>query len=81
GVAPVAGLRVGQTAMALAAARAGLGAALVPARLAAADLAAGLIARLPGPSLPLPWPYVMVWKPSTRRARLVDALLAHLRRA
>ena len=81
GAAPVAGLRVGQTAMALAAARAGLGAALVPARLAAADLAAELIVRLEGPALPLPWPYVMVWKPSTRRAKLVEALLTHLRRA
>jgi len=60
---------------------AGLGAALVPARLAAADLAAELIVRLQGPALPLPWPYVMVWKPSTRRAKLVEALLTHLRRA
>lgn len=79
GEAPQDGLRVGQTAMALAAARAGLGAALVPARLAAADLAAGLIGRLPGPSLAMPWPYVMVWKPGTRRARLTSALLQHLR--
>ncbi|WP_430464560.1 LysR family transcriptional regulator [Tabrizicola sp.] len=76
---PAPGLRVGQTAMALAAARAGLGAALVPARLAMADLRAGLIERLPGPSLPMPWPYVMVWKPSTRRARLTAELLVHLR--
>ena len=80
GKAPLAGLRVGQTAMALAAARAGLGAALVPAHLAASDIAAGLIVRLPGPALGLPWPYVMVWKPSTRRARLTAALLEHLRR-
>ena len=48
---------------------------------AAADLAAELIVRLEGPALPLPWPYVMVWKPSTRRAKLVEALLTHLRRA
>jgi LysR family glycine cleavage system transcriptional activator len=81
GEAPPSGLRVGQTAMALAAARAGLGAALVPARLAAVDLAAGLIARLEGPGLALPWPYVMVWKPSTRRAKLTAGLLAHLRGA
>jgi LysR family glycine cleavage system transcriptional activator len=81
GEAPPSGLRVGQTAMALAAARAGLGAALVPARLAAVDLAAGLIARLDGPGLALPWPYVMVWKPSTRRAKLTAGLLAHLRGA
>ncbi len=79
GEAPVAGLRLGQTALALAAARAGLGAALVPAQLAEADLRAGLIARLPGPALPLPWPYVMIWKPTTRRARLTAALLDHLR--
>lgn len=79
GAAPVAGLRVGQTAMALAAARAGLGAALVPARLAAADMAAGLIVRQGGPALALAWPYVMVWKPSTRRAKLTAALLDHLR--
>jgi DNA-binding transcriptional LysR family regulator len=64
----------------LAAARAGLGAALVPAHLAEADLQAGLITRLPGPALPMPWPYVMIWKPTTRRARLTAALLAHLRR-
>lgn len=76
---PAEGLRVGQTAMALAAARAGLGAALVPERLAAADIAAGLIMALPGPDLPLPWPYVMIWKPTTARARLTAALLAHLR--
>lgn len=77
---PPPGLRVGQTAMALAAARAGLGAALVPARLAQADLRAGLTQRLAGPALPLPWPYVMVWKPSSRGARLTAALLDHLRR-
>lgn len=76
---PAEGLRVGQTAMALAAARAGLGAALVPEQLAAADIAAGLITPLPGPDLPLPWPYVMIWKPTTARARLTAALLAHLR--
>lgn len=81
GEAPGQGLRLGQTALALAAARAGLGAALVPAHLAEADLRAGLIARLPGPALPLPWPYVMIWKPATRRARLTAALLDHLRRA
>lgn len=80
GEAPTQGLRVGQTALALAAARAGLGAALVPAHLAEADLQAGLITRLPGPALPMPWPYVMIWKPTTRRARLTAALLAHLRR-
>lgn len=77
---PAQGLRLGQTALALAAARAGLGAALVPAHLAAADMRAGLIVRLPGPTLPLPWPYVMIWKPTTRRARLTAALLDHLRR-
>jgi len=80
GAAPSQGLRVGQTGLALAAARAGLGAALVPARLAKADLSAGLLARLPGPALPLPWPYVMIWKPKSARARLTAALLAHLRR-
>lgn len=77
--APMAGLRVGQTALALAAARAGLGAALVPSQLAAADMAAGLVQRLSGPALPMPWPYVMVWRPSSRRARLTAALLDHLR--
>lgn len=76
-----AGLRVGQTTLALAAARAGLGAALVPERLAAADMAAGLVQRLDGPSLPMPWPYVMIWKPTSRRQRLTSALLAHLRGA
>jgi LysR family glycine cleavage system transcriptional activator len=74
------GLTVGQTSLALAAARAGLGAALVPARLAGRDLDAGLICRLPGASLTMPWPYVMVWKPTTSRARLTAALLVHLRR-
>ena len=75
------GLRVGQTAMALAAASAGLGAALVPSQLAARQLATGQLVRLPGPDLPMPWPYVMIWKPSTSWARLIAALLAHLRQS
>lgn len=77
---PSQGFRVGQTALALAAVRAGLGAALVPARLAETDLRAGLTSRLPGPALAMPLPYVMIWKPTTRRARLTAALLAHVRR-
>ena len=79
GAAPEVGLRVDQTAMALAAARAGLGAALVPAHLAQADLRAGLIARLGGPSLPMPWPYVMITPQTQKRGKLAAALLAHLR--
>ena len=79
GDAPEAGLRVGQTAMALAAARAGLGAALVPERLAQADIRAGLIARLDGPALPMPWPYVAISPVTQGRRKLLADLLAHLR--
>ena len=73
GEAPEACLRVGQTAMALAAARAGLGAALVPAPLAQADLQRGLIARLDGPSLPMPWPFVMITPQTHKSSKLAAA--------
>jgi DNA-binding transcriptional LysR family regulator len=51
----------------------------VPERLAAAEIAAGLLTRLPGPALEMTWPYVMIWKPATARRRLTGELLAHLK--
>ena len=65
---PEGGLRVTYTAHALAAARAGIGAALVPARLAARDVAAGLVARMEGPEMAMRTGYVLVQARTSRRA-------------
>lgn len=75
------GLRVGRSVLAVLAARAGIGAALVAERLAAADLASGALVRLPGPALPMARDYVAVTSVATGRRRVVRDLIAHLRAA
>ncbi|MBT9247015.1 LysR family transcriptional regulator [Gemmobacter fulvus] len=76
---PARGLVVGSSGMALAAARAGLGQALVPGRFAAADLAAGRLLRLGGPALPMRADYMAIHPVAQARRRGLAALLAHLR--
>jgi LysR family glycine cleavage system transcriptional activator len=74
-----AGLVVDMTRMAMAAARAGLGAALVPRRIAADDIAAGRLIVREGPTLPMPWDYVLVYSNAVARRKSLLALIAHLK--
>jgi LysR family glycine cleavage system transcriptional activator len=76
---PAEGWRVGAAQVALALARGGLGVALVPSRVAAADVAAGRLVVLPGPPLPLGRDFVMVMSQAVRRRPGLQALAAHLR--
>lgn len=76
---PTQGLRVGMSGLALAAARAGLGVALAPRRLALADLQAGRLAELPGEGLPMARSYVAVYPQALARRPLLQALVAHLK--
>ncbi|OYX43556.1 MAG: hypothetical protein B7Z02_08410 [Rhodobacterales bacterium 32-67-9] len=78
---PQAGLRVDRTGLAAAAARAGLGAALVPERIAGADLAAGRLVMAEPDGLAMSWDYVMVWPKALDRRPLLRALVTHLRAA
>lgn len=78
---PARGLIVGQSHLAIVAARAGLGAALVPERIAASAIAAGAIEVADGRTLPLPHDYVLVWPHAAGRRREVAALIDHLRAA
>jgi LysR family glycine cleavage system transcriptional activator len=73
-----AGLVVDQTRMAMAAARAGLGAALVPRRIAGHDIAAGRLVILSDTALPMPWDYVLVYSNATARRKSLLALIDHL---
>ena len=75
---PDRGLRVSHTAHAVAAAVAGLGVALVPARLAGAELRAGRLVRLDGPALPMRAGYVMLRPQATAARASLRALEAHL---
>ncbi|MFN0114477.1 MAG: LysR family transcriptional regulator [Paracoccaceae bacterium] len=75
------GLRVGYTALAVAAVRGGAGVALAPERFVAADLADGTL-RIAGPGyLPLPWDYVMVFPHAFERRRSLLRVTDHLRLA
>lgn len=76
-----AGLVLGQTHAAMIAAGAGLGAALVPERLAGAMIRSGQLVRHGVVSMPLPWDYVMVWPLALARRRALQDLIAHLRAA
>lgn len=78
---PQAGLRVGMTGLALAAARAGLGVALVPERLAGAELSAGRLVRPEAATLAMSWDYVLVWPKALTRRPLLQRLVAHLKAA
>lgn len=73
-----AGLVVDQTRMAMAAARAGLGAALVPRIIAQHDIAAGRLVALSEAALPMPWDYVLVCSNATARRKSLLALIDHL---
>jgi LysR family glycine cleavage system transcriptional activator len=73
-----AGLVVDQTRMAMAAAKAGLGAALVPRKIARQDITAGRLILLSDTSLPMPWDYVLVYSNATARRKSLLALIAHL---
>lgn len=75
---PGEGWRVGAVPVALALARAGLGVALVPSRVAAADVAAGRLVLLPGEGLPLGRDFVMVMSQAVRRRPALQALVARL---
>jgi LysR family transcriptional regulator, glycine cleavage system transcriptional activator len=75
---PAEGWRVGAVPVALALARAGLGVALVPSRVAAADVAAGRLVLLPGEGLPLGRDFVMVMSQAVRRRPALQALVARL---
>ncbi len=72
------GLTVHHLGLALAVARAGLGVALVPERLAASDLAHGHLVRLEDRSLPLRWDFVLVHSHALRRRPAVQRLITHL---
>lgn len=73
-----AGLRVGTTGLAAAAARAGLGVALVPERLAASDIEAGRLRVIGGAGDPLPREYVAISTNARARHRGAVALRQHL---
>ncbi|MEZ5911700.1 MAG: LysR substrate-binding domain-containing protein [Paracoccaceae bacterium] len=75
---PKAGLRVGMTGLALAAARAGLGVALVPERLAGVEIRAGALVRIDATELPMSWDYMLVWPRAHARRPLLQRLVAHL---
>lgn len=72
------GLRVGTTALAAAAARAGLGVALLPDRLASVDVAAGRLRVLSGHGAPLPREYVVISTNARARHRGGIALRHYL---
>lgn len=66
------GLRVASSAMAVSAARAGLGVALLPSRLAAAAVHSGGLRRLGAPGRALPREYVLVMPNARARNRAVQ---------
>lgn len=76
---PHQGLRVGMSALALAAARAGLGVALAPGRMARDDLAAGRLVALKGEALPMSRDYVLVYANAAARRPALQALVEHLK--
>ncbi|SPH24342.1 Glycine cleavage system transcriptional activator [Defluviimonas aquaemixtae] len=74
-----AGLNVGTTSFAVAAARAGLGVALVPERIAGGEIGSGcLVLANPG-ALTMSWDYVLVWPHALQRKPSLRALIAHLK--
>lgn len=78
---PGAGLRVGWSSLAVAAAREGLGVALVPRGMAAADVAAGRLREFAAMPLPMPWDYVLVYPNALARRKALLALVEHLTKA
>ncbi|MDI3338418.1 LysR substrate-binding domain-containing protein [Defluviimonas aestuarii] len=78
---PGAGLKVGMIAVAAALARAGLGVALVPERIAGDDIRSERLLVVEPHSLPMSRDYVMVWPSAIARRTLLRAVVAHLREA
>jgi LysR family glycine cleavage system transcriptional activator len=76
---PARGTRVGQSGLALAVARAGLGVALVQRRMAAPFLASGALGLAHPAQMPMPLPYVAVLPATRGRRPDVRALVAHLK--
>jgi len=74
------GLHVGSTTLAASAARAGLGVALLPQRLAAADVQAGSLTAIGKSGDKLPRDYVLITGNAQTRNRKVQALRQHLLR-
>ena len=72
------GLVVDRLALAATAARQGLGIALLPQSLAAADLQRGSLVAAGPPAARLPLPYVMIGRPTPRRRPGADAIWRHL---
>jgi LysR family glycine cleavage system transcriptional activator len=75
---PSLGLRVGLTSLAIAAAREGLGVALVPERIAGREIAAGRLTVPDVEALPMSADYVLVFPHALERRRSLMALVAHL---
>jgi LysR family glycine cleavage system transcriptional activator len=75
---PQAGLKIGMTGLGLSAARAGLGVALVPSRLAKAEIDTRQLVRRDDAILPMSWDYVLVWPRAHSRRALLQDLVAHL---
>lgn len=69
------------SALALAAARAGLGVALAPERMAREDLATGRLVALPGEPLPMSHEYLLVYANASAGRPALRALIAHIRSA
>jgi LysR family transcriptional regulator, glycine cleavage system transcriptional activator len=76
---PTQGLRVAHVSMAIAAAREGIGVALVPERIAAGEIKAGRLAIASDIRLELPSPYVLIYPNALARKKPLAALVAHLR--
>lgn len=75
---PALGLRLEQTSLAVAAARNGLGVALVPERIASLDIDAGRLQRLHELALPMQSDYVLVSPNALARKTVLQELLVHL---
>lgn len=72
------GLAVDRLAMAATAARQGLGVALLPESLAAADLARGTVLAVGPAAARMPQPYVMIARPAARHRPGVEPIWRHL---
>ena len=76
---PAAGLRLPLTSLAIAAAREGLGLALVPERVAGRDLIEGRLV-IPDPTfLPMTSDYVLIYPQALARRKPLQALISHLK--
>jgi LysR family glycine cleavage system transcriptional activator len=75
---PAAGLWVGQTNLAVIAAREGLGVALVPSRLAERDIVAGRLQIVDDRALPMASDYVLIRPHALGRRTALRDLVAHL---